>query len=279
MCRISLGLILLFSCNAVASTVGVISDTRGDTRLLRGNEAFIAAAGVEVHAQDIVTTGADAAVQIDMDDGTVFRLGPATRLELAQYRLDDERGVIDAGVKLIAGWLRFAVAKLKPKAAYRIHAPTLTLGIRGTEGVVEARVDETALAMEEGEVAVEAPDLAADANATPPIVRAREYLVRRPGARLLPAVAVPAAFWQRAPAHLRVKAARRAHLLPRRGLLPKSMRDRRPHVERRAPTPAPLPGAEQQQRQHRQQQRRDDRQQTREQRPRRQERERHRGRD
>lgn len=275
--RIGLGLILLFCGNAVASTVGVISDTRGDTRLLRGNEAFIAAAGVEVHAQDIVTTGADAAVQIDMDDGTVFRLGPATRLELAQYRLDDERGVIDAGVKLIAGWLRFAVAKLKPNAAYRIHAPTLTLGIRGTEGVVEARVDETALAMEEGEVAVEAPDLAADANATPPIVRAREYLVRRPGARLLPAVAVPAAFWQRAPAHLRVKAARRAHLLPRRGLLPKSMRDRRPHVERRAPALAP--GVAQQQRQHRQQQRRDDRQQTHEQRPRRQERERHRGRD
>lgn len=267
------GLLVFLGCQCVFADIGVLSEVHGDVQLLRAGEEFAAEVGVDVRQQDIIVTSADGAAQLDMEDGSVFRLGAGTRLELAQYRLSSDRGVVAAGVKLVAGWLRFAVAKLKPQATYRLQAPTLTLGIRGTEGVLEVGAEESALAMAEGEVAVVASD-APDAAAAPQRVRANEYIARRYGARLAPATAVPAAFWHRAPAHLRAKAARRAHLLPRRGVVPKSMRDRRPHVQRRAPTQAPQAGAAQQQRQHRQQQRREDRQQTREQRPRRPESER-----
>lgn len=268
----ALGLLLLcVVCESAFADIGVMSEVRGDVRLVREGEEFVAAEGVEVRQGDVVATGTDSAAQIDMEDGSVFRIGADTRLDLARYRLNADRSVIEAGVKLIGGWLRFAVAKLKPQAAYKIHAPTLTLGVRGTAGVLESSEAESGLAMDEGEVDVEAAD---EIGVAPQRVRAREFIARRPGSRFVRPVAVPATFWQRVPPGLRAPAVRRAHLLQRRGIAPRALRERhgatspqRPMRSERGDAARQQLQGQQQRRQQQRQQRREDQQHSRQQRP------------
>ena len=147
--------------------VGVVTQTAGAVQLLRADAYVAAEQGVEIEEQDIVETGADASAQIDMEDGTVLKLGPDSRLAVSEYRLGADKGVLAAGLDLLSGWLRFAVAKLKPDSGYNIHTPVLTIGVRGTEGTIEADNDAGGLHLEEGEVQVSAADAPGAAAAAP----------------------------------------------------------------------------------------------------------------
>ena len=266
---------MILGCVPAWADIGVVSEMQGEVHLMRAGAVFVAATGVEVQQGDVVATGSESAAQLDLEDGSVFRIGADTRLDLAQYRLNADRSVIEVGVKLISGWLRFVVAKLKPQAAYKIQAPTLTLGVRGTAGVLESSDVESSLAMDEGEVAVEA---AGEAGVAPQIVRAREFIAGWPGARFARPIAVPAAFWDRLPPSLRAPPARRAHLLQRRGVAPQPLR-RDKHGAAASQRNKPMQSergeatavqSQQLQRQQQRQQQRQGQQQTRQQRPHRQ---------
>lgn len=71
---------LLLAAPAQAAIVGVFAQVQGEVQLLRGENYLAAENGVELEPQDIVETGAQASTQLDMEDGSVFRLGPGTRL-------------------------------------------------------------------------------------------------------------------------------------------------------------------------------------------------------
>ena len=92
---------------------------------------FAAAPGVDVEEDDLVETGGNATVQIEMHDGTLFKIGPDSRVLLAEYRLGPDRGVLAAGIEVLSGWLRFAVSKLQSAdSRYDFRTPTMTIGIR-----------------------------------------------------------------------------------------------------------------------------------------------------
>ena len=70
-----LKLALLFSAALVtsevfAAVVGVFTQTRGEVRLLRGENYLETEPGAEVESQDIIEADADSSAQIDMDDGS-----------------------------------------------------------------------------------------------------------------------------------------------------------------------------------------------------------------
>jgi hypothetical protein len=204
-----------------AEPIGVIAELSGEVRLLRDRNYLEAAEGVEVEAADIVETETNAAVQVDMEDGSVFRLGPNTRLAFTDYRLDRDKGVISAGLDLLTGWLRFAVAKLRrADTGYHINAPVLTLGIRGTEGVIEAANEQGGLQMHEGVVEVSH----AETGAAPERVSAGEFIERMHGRPFRRHAQPPPAFAQRMPPVVQRKLARRAQLLRARGVPPRVIR-------------------------------------------------------
>lgn len=212
--------ILLCISNVVlADSVGVFSETSGDTRIQRGDDYYAAAQGVEVDEDDIVETGADGSAQIEMKDGSVLKLGASSRLLVSDYRLDADGNVLTAGLDVLSGWLRFAVAKLHGSDAhYDISTPTMTIGIRGTEGVIDAANEQGGLLLEEGMVAVHAPD----AGSVP--VSAGQYIERAQGRAFARPAAMPAAFRERMPHGLRPFLVRHPQWLRRHGVPPRRIR-------------------------------------------------------
>ncbi|OGI38589.1 MAG: hypothetical protein A2140_05910 [Candidatus Muproteobacteria bacterium RBG_16_62_13] len=180
--------------------VGTLAESAGTVRLLRGENYLDTQRGVEVFPQDIVETGANGSAQIDLKDGSVLKLGPGSRLALTDYKLDKNRNVVSATVDVLTGWLRFAVSKLrKDDSKYRINAPSLTIGIRGTEGVVEAGAGEGGVHLVTGRIEVGGQD--AQGKPLPAVqVNAGEYIQRLQGQqtfRRLPAP--PPSFQNRVP--------------------------------------------------------------------------------
>lgn len=205
---------------APAEVVGVLSEVSGEMRLLRGDNYIEAVKGVELEAQDIVETDGNATAQLDMDDGSSLRLGPGSRLALTEYRLDTSKNVIAAGLDLLSGWLRFAVSRLRsPQSRYQVSSAMMTLGIRGTEGVVEATGEQAALQLETGLVEVSQ----ADSKGAPLSVAGGEYVQRSRG-QAFRKMRPPDAFAGRLPPALRARLARRALAARERGVPPRIVR-------------------------------------------------------
>lgn len=211
--------ILLFAPSFTFANIGVFTDVSGDTRIQRGEIYLAAMPGVEVDEDDILETGANASAQVEMNDGSLLKLGSGTRLLLADYKFDNDGNVIKAGLDALSGWLRFAVSKLQSAdRRYDINTLTMTIGIRGTEGVIEMTESRDGLFLETGEVAVNA----ADAGSTQ--LRAGEFIERIQGRPFARATAPPMTFRARMPGVMQARLARRAHLLKQRGLPPRQIR-------------------------------------------------------
>lgn len=220
--RTALMIVALTIVPLAQAAVGVFTETSGDVKFLRADYYFEAAAGVEVEAEDLVETGNAAMAQLDMGDGSMLRIGPNSRLALTDYRLDEGGNVIAAGIEVVSGWLRFAVARLRNDASYRIETSTMTIGIRGTEGVIEAQDSQGGLYLEEGMVEVNAADSSSGSGAS--AVHAGEYIEHARGQPYARPGQVPPAFRNRMPPAFRERLQRRAQLLKARGVPARQIR-------------------------------------------------------
>ena len=98
-----------------------------------------AAIGSEVYGSDRIVTGPESSVGITLRDTTQLSAGANTILDLNKFAFNTTThdGVLDATVKrgslaVISGKL----AKANPDAV-RFSTPTTTLGVRGTEFIIE----------------------------------------------------------------------------------------------------------------------------------------------
>ncbi len=101
-------LALLPLAAAAASGIGVITIADGDVTLLRDTERFAASEGMRLRADDILATAEGARlVRVELDDGKLLDLGPATQLMLQPRALARE-GERSATAYLAAGWLKMS---------------------------------------------------------------------------------------------------------------------------------------------------------------------------
>jgi len=215
--------LLLAPLTFADGTVGAFTQTSGEVRILRGENYLAAEPGVEVEGQDIIETDKDASAQLDMEDGSIMKLGPETRLALSEYKLDSNKSVLSAGIDLLSGWLRFAVSKLKPSGNYAINTPLLTIGIRGTEGTIDAQDEQGGLQLHEGEV--EVAGAGKDGQAGLPMrVRSGEYVQRLQGQGFRKFTQPPPEFLRRLPPGVQQKLAHHALDPKRRGISPRVIR-------------------------------------------------------
>lgn len=134
--------VLAFAGTALAEAVeaGTVKTVKGQVSIERGAQKIAAAPGVKVHAADRVLTGADGSIGITLRDNTVLSAGPNSTLALDKFAFDSttHAGTIDATLKrgtlsVVSG----KIAKASPDAV-TFRTPTTTLGVRGTEFVIEA---------------------------------------------------------------------------------------------------------------------------------------------
>jgi hypothetical protein len=141
---ISYALILACGCMAVADAraadaAGVVKTLKGTVQIERTAGSSGAAVGSEVYGSDRIVTGPQSSVGITLRDSTQLSAGANTTLELNKFAFNTTThdGVLDATVKrgslaVISGRL----AKANPDAV-RFSTPTTTLGVRGTEFIIE----------------------------------------------------------------------------------------------------------------------------------------------
>jgi hypothetical protein len=123
-----------------AGEAGMVKTVKGSVAIERGGQKQAAAVGAPVMVADRIVTGADGSIGITLRDNTMLSAGPNSTLELNKYAFDSttHAGTLDASVKrgtlaVISG----KIAKATPESV-RFTTPTMTLGVRGTEFVVEA---------------------------------------------------------------------------------------------------------------------------------------------
>lgn len=221
------GLLLLAFVGASAASadiIGVFTEVGGKVTILRDNYYFEATEGVEVEEQDLIEVTAEGSTQVEMVDGSILRLGPESRLLLSEYQVaSGEKSVLAASLEVLSGWLRFAVAKLKREAKYEFNTPVLTVGIRGTEGIIEAENERGGLLLEEGLVHVAAQG-EPPGRVTSIQVAAGQFIERRQGRPFRRLHQAPSMFRARLPVRLRRKAERRVDRLVRRRVRPRALR-------------------------------------------------------
>jgi hypothetical protein len=120
---------------------GVMKNVRGDVQLLSaGGVMRPASAGDAVAPIERIVTGKDAAASVVLRDGTTLVVGPSSRLDLKEFSFDattQDGGMI---VSLLRGTLRMItglIGKSNPDAV-RVETQTATIGIRGTDFIVQA---------------------------------------------------------------------------------------------------------------------------------------------
>lgn len=122
-----------------AEFAGTVKSVKGSVNIERSTRQLTVAIGDKVFATDRILTGADSSVGITLRDNTLLSAGPNSVLNLDKFAFDPttHAGAVDATiVRGTLGVISGKIAKATP-AAVRFRTPTVTLGVRGTEFVVE----------------------------------------------------------------------------------------------------------------------------------------------
>jgi hypothetical protein len=120
---------------------GIVKSVRGDVQLLGADGTPRAAApGDALSPIDRVVTGPDSAASVVLRDGTRMVVGPSSRLDVKEFHFDattQDGGLL---VSLLRGSMRMItglIGKMHPDAV-RVETQTATIGIRGTDFIVQA---------------------------------------------------------------------------------------------------------------------------------------------
>jgi hypothetical protein len=141
---IKYALILACWCMAVADAcaadaAGVVKTLKGTVHIERAGRVSSVAIGSEVYSSDRIVTGPESSIGITLRDNTLLSEGANSILELNKFAFNTTTydGALDATIKrgslaVIDGKL----AKANPDNV-RYNTPTTTLGVRGTEFIIE----------------------------------------------------------------------------------------------------------------------------------------------
>lgn len=131
-------LLLPFAAQA-AEVAGVVKTLQGQAWVDRSGATLEAAVGLPVYAGDRVRVGKTGSIGISMRDETLISLGPNSDLNIDGYAYNPTTRDGKVETSILKGTLRFVsglIARANP-AAIKVSTPTATVGIRGTDFIVE----------------------------------------------------------------------------------------------------------------------------------------------
>lgn len=120
---------------------GFVKSVRGSVQLLNGAGAARAASpGDALGAVDRIVTGPDSSASVVLRDDTTLVVGPSSRLDLKEFHFDGTTRDGGMLLSLLRGSMRMItglIGKTNPDAV-RVETQTATIGIRGTDFIVQA---------------------------------------------------------------------------------------------------------------------------------------------
>jgi hypothetical protein len=85
---VAAALVLGFVLPAAAAEIGQIKVAKGEVTIERGGQVQTGSVGMRLQTSDVVKTGADGSVGINMSDNSLLSLGPNSLLSLDRYEFD-----------------------------------------------------------------------------------------------------------------------------------------------------------------------------------------------
>lgn len=134
-----------FSTQAQAAA-GTIKRVQGESQIVSMSGSRAVAVGGSIYAGDRVVTAGESAVGVTLHDGTQMAVGPDAAVTVQSYQFDPTTRQGSLMIDVARGAMRMVsglIARQDP-AAVKVNTPTATIGIRGTDFIVD--VDEPALA-------------------------------------------------------------------------------------------------------------------------------------
>jgi hypothetical protein len=124
---------------ATASQAGIVKVLQGDVRAERSGKSRPLSTGERLYAGDRVVTAAASSVGFTLRDDTLISLGSNSQFLLEQFAYNDKTDEGSIAVRLSKGTLRYVsglIGKRSPESQL-LSTPTATIGIRGTDFIVE----------------------------------------------------------------------------------------------------------------------------------------------
>lgn len=143
------------TAHATQAEVGNISFVIGRVQVLAASGAArTAAAGDTIHAGDTVITAAGEHAHLRFIDGGFVSVRPGSRLSVEQYDIDPASTAIR--FRLEHGVVRSITgdAAQARKERFRLNTPVAAIGVRGTDFVVQADLDEVRAVVNQGAIVV-----------------------------------------------------------------------------------------------------------------------------
>ncbi len=139
---------LLAACGpslaAEGDPAGRVKRTSGQVTLERGSTALAVQPGTVVLAGDRIRTGADGLVGITLADDSLLTTGPNSTLVIDQFEFNPTTHDGSLLATLARGTLNMVTGLIAKKTPEKVtvKTPTVVLGVRGTEFLVEAKGSE-----------------------------------------------------------------------------------------------------------------------------------------
>lgn len=122
-----------------AADSGTAKVVRGDVRVERAGTSVPLLVGDMVMEKDRIVVPADGSAGITLRDDTRISVGPRSTLVINGFSFDPKTQDGSVDTSILSGTMRYVtglVGRLKP-CAVRVATATATIGVRGTEFIVE----------------------------------------------------------------------------------------------------------------------------------------------
>ena len=124
--------IVVLACMPAYAKVGVTTGTDGEPLGKPPNEnERVLRIGIDVQANELITTGAKDRAHLVFLDGSALTVGPNARLTIDKFVYDPNSGNGELAVNASVGVLRFVGGKISKKGNVTVTTPSSTIGIRG----------------------------------------------------------------------------------------------------------------------------------------------------
>ncbi len=135
------GLLALFSIQAPAvdQSAGSIKTYQPTAVIARDRTEQSVQIGGPVHAGDTIITGANGAVGIMFQDGSVLSLGPDTEFLIEEFLFEPDVANVSFLTRLSHGTASFlsgAIGRISPSSV-KFKTPDAILGLRGTKVLIK----------------------------------------------------------------------------------------------------------------------------------------------
>ncbi len=139
---------------AAQDAVGEVVRLQGHVARTRGSGETSLVLGDKVAVGDSIVTGEDGKVDLRLTDGSLLTVGPSSRVEVARFAPKAGGGTGEALLSLLSGVIKLIVNDGTRWGRFAVQTETAVASVRGTEWLVEAAKDASAVLVLTGSVEV-----------------------------------------------------------------------------------------------------------------------------